>query len=180
MSDMLSPILYVTKNEVDAFWCFVEVMKRVKKCFDFEHGGLKRQLLDMKDVLKAVDPELHNYLISKDCDNFLFCFRWLLLYFKREFSYDDTLQLWEVLWTNYQSKNFHILIAVTMLHMERSVIMENRFGFPEILKHLNDKSQNFELDKILEFSEALFRKLEAQDFLSERVREVLCDASSDQ
>lgn len=26
MSDLLSPILYVMENEVDAFWCFVNFM----------------------------------------------------------------------------------------------------------------------------------------------------------
>lgn len=29
MSDLLSPILYVLKDEVDAFWCFVGFMDRV-------------------------------------------------------------------------------------------------------------------------------------------------------
>lgn len=29
MSDLLSPILYVLDNEVDAFWCFVGFMNRV-------------------------------------------------------------------------------------------------------------------------------------------------------
>ena len=36
MSDLLSPILYVMKNEVDAFWCFVGFMDRVKANFDFD------------------------------------------------------------------------------------------------------------------------------------------------
>lgn len=29
MSDLLSPILYVTQNEVDAFWCFCGFMELV-------------------------------------------------------------------------------------------------------------------------------------------------------
>lgn len=29
MSDLLSPILYVMENEVDAFWCFVSFMDQV-------------------------------------------------------------------------------------------------------------------------------------------------------
>lgn len=29
MSDLLSPILYVIQNEVDAFWCFCGFMERV-------------------------------------------------------------------------------------------------------------------------------------------------------
>ena len=29
MSDMLSPILYVVDNEVDAFWCLYSLMERM-------------------------------------------------------------------------------------------------------------------------------------------------------
>ena len=37
MSDLLAPILYVMDgNEVDAFWCFVGFMDRVKANFDFD------------------------------------------------------------------------------------------------------------------------------------------------
>ena len=173
MSDMLSPILYVTKNEVDAFWCFVGLMQKIEKYFDFDNGGMKKQLVLLRDLLKTVDPELYSYLISKDCDSFLFCFRWLLLSFKREFNYEDILRLWEVLWAETPCKNFQLLVGVTMLHMERSVIMENNFGFPEILKHMNDKSQVFELSKILEFSESLFKKLESLGFVNDKIRDLL-------
>jgi hypothetical protein len=173
MSDMLSPILYVTKNEVDAFWCFVGLMKKIHKYFDFDHGGMKTQLLALRDLLKVIDPELYSYFVSKDCESFLFCFRWLLLSFKREFSYEDVLRLWETIWAEVPCKNFQLLVAVTMLHMERSVIIENKFGFPEILKHMNDKSQVFELVKILELADAIYRKLEASSFVNDRILEVL-------
>lgn len=29
MSDLLAPVLYIMDNEVDAFWCFVGMMKKV-------------------------------------------------------------------------------------------------------------------------------------------------------
>ena len=38
MSDLLSPILFVMKNEVDAFWCFVGFMDRVASNFEFDQG----------------------------------------------------------------------------------------------------------------------------------------------
>ena len=38
MSDLLSPILFVMKNEVDAFWCFVGFMDKVVSNFDFDQG----------------------------------------------------------------------------------------------------------------------------------------------
>lgn len=35
MSDLLSPILCLMDNEVDAFWCFVGFMDKVVKLFFF-------------------------------------------------------------------------------------------------------------------------------------------------
>lgn len=42
MSDLLSPVLYVMENEVDAFWCFVSYMDQMVKisCFSFKKQKL--------------------------------------------------------------------------------------------------------------------------------------------
>nr|CDJ92030.1 RabGAP TBC domain containing protein [Haemonchus contortus] len=38
MSDFASPLLYVMGNEVDAFWCFVELMKKIRFVTRFNEG----------------------------------------------------------------------------------------------------------------------------------------------
>lgn len=43
-------------------------------------------------------------------------------------------RLWEVLWTGHPCPNFHLLVAVALLDTEKDTIMENKFGFTEILK----------------------------------------------
>ena len=45
MSDLLSPILYVMKNEVDAFWCFVGFMDRVASNFEFDQGIVDTEII---------------------------------------------------------------------------------------------------------------------------------------
>ena len=40
MSDLLSPLLFVMKNEVDAFWCFVGFMDRVASNFEFDQVSI--------------------------------------------------------------------------------------------------------------------------------------------
>jgi hypothetical protein len=62
MSDLLSPILYVMQNEVDAFWCFVGFMDRVASNFELEQGGMKRQLGQLTTILKYLDLPFYNYL----------------------------------------------------------------------------------------------------------------------
>jgi len=45
------------------------------------------------------------------------------------------LRLWEGLWTDYLSSNFHLFIAVAILEKHRNVIMEHLKGFDEVLKY---------------------------------------------
>jgi len=173
MSDLLSPILFVMKNEVDAFWCFVGFMDRVGSNFEFDQGGMKRQLDNLTEIMKFVDPAFYNYLDAKESGNLYFCFRWMLIWFKREFNYSDTMNLWEVLWTKKPCKNFHLLVCVALLDTEKSAIVENKYGFTEILKHVNDMSHRIDLQKTLSKAEGIFESLKIDSSVSERVVNIL-------
>lgn len=123
MSDLLSPILYVMGNEVDAFWCFVGFMNRVVSYtmvfqahfmffgfillqlfsfqynnFDVDQAGIKKQLSGVQKLLGVVVPDLASYLNSQESANMFFCFRMLLVQFKREFILLDIMTLWEVMY----------------------------------------------------------------------------------
>lgn len=47
-------------------------------------------------LLKQHDPEFFSYLKSLNADNMFFCYRWILLEMKREFSFDDAVAVLEV------------------------------------------------------------------------------------
>lgn len=102
-----------------------------------------------------------------------FCFRWLLVWFKREFTNDDILELWEVLWTNMPCINFNLLIGVAVLDQEMSTFIENEYGFTEILKHVNDLSEKMNLKQILENAESIYYQIISSKKLPDRVRVVL-------
>ncbi|CAB4069472.1 TBC1D15 [Lepeophtheirus salmonis] len=149
MSDLLSPILYVMQNEVDAFWCFVGFMDIVKSNFDFDQKGMKAQLAQL----------VATHLV-----------------FKREFKYKDVMKLWEVLWTGLPGKNFHLILCLAILDGEMCTILENNFGFTEILKHINDMAHNINLDFVLKKAEALHIKIKGSPpeyGVSNEVREIL-------
>jgi len=173
MSDLLSPLLFVMKNEVDAFWCFVGLMDRVGSNFEFDQGGMKRQLSQLTVILKYIDISFFNYLESKESGNLFFCFRWLLICFKREFNYSDTMQLWEVLWTKKPCKNFHLLLCVSLLEFQKTTIMENKYGFNEILKHINDLSLRIDLNKMLCRADAIYRLIGKDPTVPDQVLNIL-------
>ncbi|MBN3302160.1 TBC15 protein, partial [Amia calva] len=134
MSDLLSPILYVMENEVDAFWCFVSFMDQMHQNFEEQMQGMKTQLIQLSTLLRLLDITFWNYLESQDSGYLYFCFRWLLICFKREFSFQDILRLWEVMWTGLPCQNFHLLMCCAILDSEKQKIMDEHYGFNEILK----------------------------------------------
>uniref|UniRef100_A0A1I7XA38 TBC1 domain family member 15 n=1 Tax=Heterorhabditis bacteriophora TaxID=37862 RepID=A0A1I7XA38_HETBA len=161
MSDFASPLLFVMGNEVDAFWCFVELMNKIHRNFEKDQAFIKLQMNQLRDLVMIVNPRLANYLESHQSDDMYFCFRWVLVWFKREFSFADTCKLWEVTWTSQPCPNFLLLICVAILDSQVNIIIDNKFGLTEILKHVNDLSMHLVLDDILTSAEAIFHQLSA-------------------
>ncbi|XP_076628663.1 TBC1 domain family member 15/17 [Colletes latitarsis] len=171
MSDLLSPILCLMKSEVDAFWSFVGFMDKVSTNFDIDQAGIKHQLCQLYTLLSTIDPQLAHYLNMQDSGNMFFCFRWLLVLFKREFNALGIMKLWEILWTELPCKNFHLLLCIAILDTERNTFMENRYGFTEILKHINDLSLNIDLSGMLSKAEGIYYQLmSVADQLPDNVR----------
>lgn len=173
LSDLLSPILYVTQNEVDAFWCFAGFMALVHENFEESQEAMKRQLVQLNILLRVLDPAFCEYLDSKDSGSLCFVFRWLLIWFKREFSFVDILQLWEVLWTGLPCPNFHLLVACGILDSERDALMNSDYGFNEILKHINELTMKMSVEDILCRAESLHQQLAQCQELPRNVQEVL-------
>lgn len=173
MSDLLSPILILMSNEVDAFWCFVGFMDKVYRNFDVDQSGMKKQLSQLHTLLTAVEPELAAYLDEHDSGNMFFCFRWLLVWFKREFVHNDIMTLWELLWTGLPCANFHLLICVAILDNEKKVLMESGSGFTEILKHINDLSLKISLDDVIMKATAIYNQLKTSTNLTTSTKRVI-------
>lgn len=84
----------------------------------------------------------------------------LLVWYKREFDWSDILRLWEGLWTDYLTSQFHLFIAVAILEKHREVIMQHLKHFDEVLKYINELSGTIDLSSTLVRAEGLFRRFE--------------------
>ncbi|KAK0570531.1 hypothetical protein LWI29_002800 [Acer saccharum] len=155
MSDLMSPILFVMEDESESFWCFVQLMERLGPNFNRDQSGMHSQLFALSKLVELLDSPLHNYFKQNDCLNYFFCFRWLLIQFKREFEYEETMRLWEVLWTHYLSEHLHLYVCVAVLKRYRRKIMGEQMDFDTLLKFINELSGRINLDAILRDAEAL-------------------------
>ncbi|RAL50154.1 hypothetical protein DM860_007828 [Cuscuta australis] len=155
MSDLLSPILYVMDDESESFWCFVALMERLGPNFNRDQNGMHSQLFALSKLVELLDSPLHNYFNQKDCLNYFFCFRWILIQFKREFEFEKTMRLWEVLWTHWLSEHLHLYICVALLKRHRSKIIGEQMDFDTLLKFINELSGHIDLDSTIRDAEAL-------------------------
>lgn len=173
MSDLLSPLLFVTQNEVESFWCLTGFMELVHQNFEESQEAMKKQLLQLSILLKALDPELCDFLDSQDSGSLCFCFRWLLIWFKREFSFEDILTMWEVVWSRLPCDNFHLLIACSILQSQRGELIGSDHDFNTILKHINELTMQLDLQTVLRGAEAIYLQLTQCKELPLKVQQVM-------
>ncbi|KAI9499374.1 rab-GTPase-TBC domain-containing protein [Zychaea mexicana] len=173
MSDLLAPIFVAMGTEEMAFWCFVHFMDRVESNFYMDQSGMHGQLKTLDVLIRFMDPKLYKRLEETETANLFFCFRWLLVWFKREFEWDDVIRLWEVLWTNHLSPHMIMFIALAVLDQHRQVILENLTQFDEILKYINELTGTIDLEETLKRAEVLFYQFERRVKAMDRKREQL-------
>ncbi|KAK1428419.1 hypothetical protein QVD17_17253 [Tagetes erecta] len=125
MNDICSPMVILLEDEADAFWCFEHAMRRVRENFrsNATSMGVQSQLGILSQVMRVVDPKLHQHLEGLDGGEYLFAIRMLMVLFRREFSFVDALYLWEVMWameynpnmfSEYASNGTHDAVATKL------------------------------------------------------------------
>ncbi|KAL5147677.1 GTPase-activating protein gyp7 [Glycine soja] len=100
MSDLCSPMIILLNDEADAFWCFERLMRRLRgnfRCTD-NSVGVEAQLSTLATITQVIDPKLHQHIEHIGGGDYLFAFRMIMVLFRREFSFCDSLYLWEMMW----------------------------------------------------------------------------------
>ena len=105
MSDLLSPLLYVLKDEALAYWCFCGLIKRCISNFNVLSDEITTKIGLLSSLLAECDKDLWQYLRKVGAEQLLFVYRWLLIECKREFPFNDSLRVLEVMWSTLPSVN---------------------------------------------------------------------------
>ena len=98
MTDILSPLLYVMKSEEDAYICFSAMFTRLRDNFSLWCEGALNKLERLKHLCEVLDPELFAHMMLNVAeDPFILFFGMVLIECRREFSFQDSLHLLEVI-----------------------------------------------------------------------------------
>ncbi|KAG6475383.1 rab GTPase-activating protein 22-like [Zingiber officinale] len=100
MSDLLTPILAVIKEDHEAFWCFVGFMRKARHNFRLDEVGIQRQLSTVSKIIKCKDLHLYKHLEKLQAQDCFFVYRMVLVLLRRELTFDQTMSMWEVMWAD--------------------------------------------------------------------------------
>ncbi|XP_009624671.1 rab GTPase-activating protein 22-like [Nicotiana tomentosiformis] len=122
MSDLCSPMIILLDDEADAFWCFARMMRRLRSNFRCTGNsvGVEAQLSNLASITQVVDPKLHQHLETLGGGNYVFAFRMLMVLFRREFSFADSLYLWEMMWALEYDPDLFLMYEDPDLTAEKS------------------------------------------------------------
>lgn len=100
MSDLLSPIISVMEKDHEAFWCFVGFMRKARHNFRLDELGIRKQLAIVSKIIKCKDSHLYRHLEKLEAQDCFFVYRMVVVLFRRELNFEQTLCLWEVMWAD--------------------------------------------------------------------------------
>ncbi|XP_021758816.1 TBC1 domain family member 15-like [Chenopodium quinoa] len=134
MSDLCSPMIILLDNEADAFWCFERLMRRLRGNFRStgRSVGVEAQLSNLATITQVIDPKLHQHLETLGGGDYLFAIRMLMVLFRREFSFGDSLYLWEMMWALEYDPDLFLVYEEPDSATESS---EGSKGKPKSIRH---------------------------------------------
>ncbi|KAJ0630789.1 putative Rab-GTPase-TBC domain-containing protein [Helianthus annuus] len=170
MSDLLSPIISVVEDDSEAFWCFVGFMKKARHNFRLDEVGIRRQLNIVSKIIKGKDSHLYRHLEEMQAEDCFFVYRMVVVLFRRELNFEQTLCLWEVMWADQTAIRAGITksgwgkmrlrapptddlllyaIAACVLQRRKQII-EKYSSMDEILRECNSMAGHLDVWKLLD------------------------------
>ncbi|NXI10415.1 TBC16 protein, partial [Irena cyanogastra] len=157
MSDLVAPLLAEVLDESDTFWCFVGLMQNTIFISSPRDEDMEKQLLYLRELLRLMQPRFHQHLcaLGEDGLQMLFCHRWILLCFKREFPEAEALRMWEACWAHYQTDYFHLFICVAIVVIYGDDVIEQQLATDQMLLHFGNLAMHMNGELVLRKARSL-------------------------
>ncbi|XP_033923881.1 TBC1 domain family member 16 isoform X4 [Melopsittacus undulatus] len=157
MSDLVAPLLAEVLDESDTFWCFVGLMQNTIFISSPRDEDMEKQLMYLRELLRLMHPRFYQHLSSlgEDGLQMLFCHRWILLCFKREFPEAEALRIWEACWAHYQTDYFHLFICVAIVVIYGDDVIEQQLATDQMLLHFSNLAMHMNGELVLRKARSL-------------------------
>ncbi|KAJ8363523.1 hypothetical protein SKAU_G00123540 [Synaphobranchus kaupii] len=160
MSDLVAPLLIEVPDEGDAFWCFVGLMESSSFISSPHEEDMQKQLMYLREMLRLMLPRFHQHLsqLGEDGLQLLFCHRWVLLGFRREFPHTEVLPMWEACWARYQTDYFHLFLCVAIIMLYGDDVPEQQLAVDQMLPHFSHLSMRMNGELVLRKARSLLHQ----------------------
>ncbi|KAJ9577600.1 hypothetical protein L9F63_005787, partial [Diploptera punctata] len=159
MSDLLAPVLAEIHVESDAFWCFVGLMQKAIFVCTPTDNDMDRNLSYLRELIRVMVPEFYTHLQKHaDAMELLFCHRWILLCFKREFRECEALRMWEACWANYLTDYFHLFLCLAIISIYSDDVIAQDLRTDEMLLHFSSLAMFMDGELILRKARGLLHQ----------------------
>ncbi|PAV68793.1 hypothetical protein WR25_20972 [Diploscapter pachys] len=152
MCDLLAPLLVIFEDEALTIECFSILMSRLRENFP-QRTGMDECLSNLRSLIQVIDPQIFSLLsASTDCTHLYFSYRWFLLDFKRELSYDCTYKVWETIWAANRTftPHFALFFALAIITNYRDVIIGSQMDFTDMIKFFNEMAERHDCTRLLQ------------------------------
>ncbi|XP_063231993.1 TBC1 domain family member 16 [Bacillus rossius redtenbacheri] len=159
MSDLLAPVLMEIRDESDAFWCFVGLMQKAIFVCTPTDNDMDKNLSYLRELIRLMVPDFHQHLqMHTDAMELLFCHRWILLCFKREFPEAVALKMWEACWANYLTDYFHLFLCLAIVCVYSADVIAQGLRTDEMLLHFSSLAMFMDGELILRKARGLLHQ----------------------
>ncbi|XP_069809021.1 TBC1 domain family member 16 isoform X4 [Dendropsophus ebraccatus] len=157
MSDLVAPLLTEVLDESDTFWCFVGLMQNTIFISSPCDEDMEKQLMFLRELLRLMHLRFYKHLqsLGEDGLQILFCHRWILLCFKREFSDSEALRMWEACWAHYQTDYFHLFLCVAIIVLYGEDVIEHQLPTDQMLLHFSNLAMHMNGELVLKKARSL-------------------------
>ncbi|KAG9350438.1 hypothetical protein JZ751_026800 [Albula glossodonta] len=114
-------------------------------------------MLYLREMLRLMVPRFHQHLtqLGEDGLQLLFCHRWVLLCFRREFPDTEALRMWETCWAHYQTDYFHLFLCVAVIMLYGDDVTGQQLAMDQMLLHFSNLSMHMNGDLVLRKARSL-------------------------
>jgi len=126
--DLLWPFVQIYSADVEAYYCFQELMKRLEFALSFD--GCKQMTVAFMTILRHTLPELYSYLEEEQCNGGTWVASWLQFLLARDLPVPCVLRLWDTYFAWYASHGgdetlqLHIYVCLAILEACHEEVME--------------------------------------------------------
>ncbi|OAF71407.1 hypothetical protein A3Q56_00808, partial [Intoshia linei] len=125
--------------------------------------GYMQGMCDILAPILIIDNELKQFLDQEDNSMRLyFSYRWFLLDFKRELSYEGVFNVWETIWSAacICTPHFTHFFALSLVQYYREIIIYNQMNYTDLIKFFNGKmAEKHDYIAILNLAKEHVRKI---------------------